>query len=46
MCEGMLFCHCCRRARVFRALVPPDALNPQGATNGNLDSFMPTLGVS
>jgi len=35
----------CRRARVFRARVPPDQLNPQGATNGNLDTFMPTQGV-
>jgi len=35
----------CRRARMYRALVPPDQLNPQGYTDGNLANFMPTQGV-
>jgi hypothetical protein len=35
-----------RRARIFRARVPPDQLHPEGGTHAELSMFMPTQGVS
>jgi hypothetical protein len=34
-----------RRARIFRARVPPDQLHPEGGTQAELSMFMPTQGV-
>lgn len=30
-----------KRAKLFRALMPPDQLNPNGWINGAIDAFMP-----
>jgi hypothetical protein len=30
------------RSKIFRALVPPDQLNPRGYVDGDLSAFMPT----
>ena len=34
----------CRRARIYRDLMPPDQYNPTGIITGEVTAFMPTKG--